>query len=1101
MRESTTAGHSILRPNDSASSHVSLVLISVHLVVSMTGPDIGSAARTKLAVMHGATVTEASSNYRDASNGTLWREKPTPIPIPGRHFSGNNSARDGSSGNKNPFQFTNNLNKPRGNPVRSRTVLATARNLSPTDRRPSKRPKLDSLNGSPTTSPYFCGATTNGQGPSSACTSFHAHDPEPEVQEVRDPFAGRGKRTGMDDGEIIIVDGRSDDVGWPVARAGAASVHDRSSPDPILMTSTPKPRKHAFETHPGQLGAAFLDKGKRRESDFRKPVPPSEEESEDGIESWTSDYPRTSGMRSPAIPNGIVQQRRRALEGSGASKSARPYGDVPALNLLALPNSGPRIAQQMRRKDEGVDRVGTSSSGLIDSRKKRDSKISLPLEVWYLGHREFVREGEVPDKLTYNDHTKMMSLSFGRPVRKVEVQLDRAVDMIKVTNDNKNPLKGNPVIELTTIKGGQWKRWQDEFSDQFEGGGLRRRGLVTLVFSTNLPDWNDTVYQQFVNYLKGVCHNHEVVRPSGGNSIWCEAKKFAEMSAQNSKSRSHETSRVSSIAERSSTPSSSSARTRISAHSLKPPESKAIQRELRRSTRQFIAQSAKLTPPLAPQPNVEQDELVLMYPPGGPGALNIMRSDLKRLEPEEYLNDTLIEFGLKLWLSELREKDPLLADQIHVFSSFFYKKLNTKNVEEGFQSVRKWTAKVDLFSKKYIIVPINENLHWYLAIIYEPGHVLEPPLGAPLSAQARLTRNRKKERIKIDAKTERPESRSEAQGSSTSSVQEDENGLLSKVATRPPTPNVTQNVDMEDIDMVDASANAAHSDFKPAKPPSGSSGHAPSELMYPSSPIRGDAMDVDVVESSAGRPALPSPSPSDRLPEPQSGIPASSFYGPFTSKKGGKKLVAADKSVVILDSEDENDKRQEAEVDNMLREEPSESSRRPSQTYIFTLDSLGSRHTQVVKVLKTYLGREAKDKKGFDEVREAVGKQVQVPVQPNTWDCGVYLLHLTKVFMSNPEHYFRVITTTKGTMPSSDRRVTWQDQEVPNLRDHLVARITQLSEAWKAEKVAKEEEAKRRKREELEAEVLSSDGEVDIVQVSGEVKRSPQRRHANRLRG
>ncbi|KAI6129758.1 hypothetical protein EDD16DRAFT_1154899 [Pisolithus croceorrhizus] len=476
----------------------------------MTGPDIGSAARTKLAVMHGATVTEASSNYRDASNGTLWREKPTPIPIPGRHFSGNNSARDGSSGNKNPYQFTNNLNKPRGNPVRSRTVLATARNLSPTDRRPSKRPKLGSLNGPPTTSPYFCGATTNGQGPSSACTSFHAHDSEPEVQEVRDPLAGQGRRTGMDDGEIIIVDGRSDDVGWPVARAGAASVHDRSSPDPILMTSTPKLRKHAFETHPGQLGAAFLDKGKRRESDFRKPVPASEEESEDGIESWTFDHPRTSPMRSPVIPNGIVQQRRRALEGSAASKSARPHGDVPALNLLALPNSGPRIAQQMRRKDEGVDRVGTSSSGLIDSRKKRDSKISLPLEVWYLGHREFPREGEVPHKLTYNDHTKVLSLSFGRPVRKIEVKLDRGVDMIKVTNDDKNPLKGNPVIELTTIKGGQWKRWEDEFSDQFEGGGLRRRGLVTLVFSTNLANWNDTVYQQFVNYLKRVCRRHEV---------------------------------------------------------------------------------------------------------------------------------------------------------------------------------------------------------------------------------------------------------------------------------------------------------------------------------------------------------------------------------------------------------------------------------------------------------------------------------------------------------------------------------------------------------------------------------------------------------------
>lgn len=64
-----------------------------------------------------------------------------------------------------------------------------------------------------------------------------------------------------------------------------------------------------------------------------------------------------------------------------------------------------------------------------------------------------------------------------------------------------------------------------------------------------------------------------------------------------------------------------------------------------------------------------------------------------RLKPNEFLNDTLIEFALKyvplspindfaltpdrVWLNELKEKDPELADQIHVFSSFFYKKLRT----------------------------------------------------------------------------------------------------------------------------------------------------------------------------------------------------------------------------------------------------------------------------------------------------------------------------------------------------------------------------------------------------------------------------------------
>lgn len=38
---------------------------------------------------------------------------------------------------------------------------------------------------------------------------------------------------------------------------------------------------------------------------------------------------------------------------------------------------------------------------------------------------------------------------------------------------------------------------------------------------------------------------------------------------------------------------------------------------------------------------------ILVYPSSGAGALNIMKSDVKRLNPMCYLNDTLIEFGLK----------------------------------------------------------------------------------------------------------------------------------------------------------------------------------------------------------------------------------------------------------------------------------------------------------------------------------------------------------------------------------------------------------------------------------------------------------------------
>jgi Ulp1 family protease len=50
----------------------------------------------------------------------------------------------------------------------------------------------------------------------------------------------------------------------------------------------------------------------------------------------------------------------------------------------------------------------------------------------------------------------------------------------------------------------------------------------------------------------------------------------------------------------------------------------------------------------------------LVFPPESQGAVSITTADLKRLQPGEFLNDTLIEFGLKLdLLLELLIEDEL----------------------------------------------------------------------------------------------------------------------------------------------------------------------------------------------------------------------------------------------------------------------------------------------------------------------------------------------------------------------------------------------------------------------------------------------------------
>lgn len=122
--------------------------------------------------------------------------------------------------------------------------------------------------------------------------------------------------------------------------------------------------------------------------------------------------------------------------------------------------------------------------------------------------------------------------------------------------------------------------------------------------------------------------------------------------------------------------------------------------------------------------DLENDEVILVYPFTGTGSTQITQGEQQRLQPGEFLNDTLIEFGLRYWMESLKESNPTLAEQIHVFSPFFYKKLKNKDTQAGYNAVKKWTSKVDIFQKRYLVVPINEKVHWYLAVILFPDNLL-----------------------------------------------------------------------------------------------------------------------------------------------------------------------------------------------------------------------------------------------------------------------------------------------------------------------------------------------------------------------------------------
>ncbi|XP_012059449.1 PREDICTED: sentrin-specific protease 6-like [Atta cephalotes] len=102
------------------------------------------------------------------------------------------------------------------------------------------------------------------------------------------------------------------------------------------------------------------------------------------------------------------------------------------------------------------------------------------------------------------------------------------------------------------------------------------------------------------------------------------------------------------------------------------------------------------------------------------------------LAEDQYLNDTVIEFYLKyLTLEVLSEFD---QRRTHVFSSFFYQRLITHFGEtqntipmtlaaERHARVQRWTRDVNIFEKDFVIIPINKDEHWFLAIICFPGLV------------------------------------------------------------------------------------------------------------------------------------------------------------------------------------------------------------------------------------------------------------------------------------------------------------------------------------------------------------------------------------------
>lgn len=94
--------------------------------------------------------------------------------------------------------------------------------------------------------------------------------------------------------------------------------------------------------------------------------------------------------------------------------------------------------------------------------------------------------------------------------------------------------------------------------------------------------------------------------------------------------------------------------------------------------------------------------------------ISISRRDIKTLIGEEWLNDQIINFYLNLLKERSEQNGTGVLPKVHVMNTFFIPCF----LRSGYNAVRRWTRKIDIFSYDLIMIPVHVNeVHWCMAVI------------------------------------------------------------------------------------------------------------------------------------------------------------------------------------------------------------------------------------------------------------------------------------------------------------------------------------------------------------------------------------------------
>ncbi|PIA16313.1 cysteine proteinase [Coemansia reversa NRRL 1564] len=399
----------------------------------------------------------------------------------------------------------------------------------------------------------------------------------------------------------------------------------------------------------------------------------------------------------------------------------------------------------------------------------------------------------------------------------------------------------------------------------------------------------------------------------------------------------------------------------------------------------------------------EDHSLRFEYPRGGPKAISVTGSDISRLYHGEFLNDTILEFYMRYIAENLRSADPALYEQCFFFNTFFFKKLSQRSkgvlsdpeishVDTVYKRLRKWTANVELFDKRYIFVPIHENTHWYLAIIVNSEAMLYGDSGSVCESDTSKQKDAKASENVFPVEKNFTSSTDLDAVVAGSSKKLRNSCSTDSCHIKDATSDSNGESDTLELHATDRDGDVRMGDV--------------ANLDHPVRSITGCSEQLglnEVNDTDKHKPvvkllscdAIDHSGPENKQQfnaSIKSSPPAEDHVKPATIKLELMGITADVHSAKYVDPLD--------------------------TPAIIILDSLGNRHQQTFGLLRAYMRAEANSRRNADLSQTLqLGKYAKVPLQNNFCDCGIYLLQYVEEFLKNP-HAFTALALNGVNMRS-----------------------------------------------------------------------------------